>query len=302
MENNIDIVANIVTIATAIPTIIGILDGNNIFIIILLVIIFYLYSYYRLTRCIRNVGSLENRLSENISDLYYTMEDAYAKNTDINLFNKLVTQNLKECVNIISEVLNEYTRKKTTVTIRYFEEKFDNFDDAKVSIIAYSENCGEDRKEEFKKYTIKKKAKIVKENTDFKELVGAQRTLVTDYFYKGNLEKYHSDLGKNNRSYNNTTENWRDYYSGKIVVPIKFESNKLSSGKDEEVENIVGFLTADTLSKTAFSKRKMRFYINLMQSYAVRLYVILDKYSDYLAKMERGEKNDRFYSKIDKIL
>lgn len=293
MELNFEKIASIIlTIVGGIVDLISliqIITGNWgwTFAILLTVIFFCSCSYYKLSKSISRVISSENSLSEYISDLYYTMEEAYLKKTDINLFNKLVTQNLKECVNIISEVFNEYTRKETTVTIRYFKERFDNFDDAKVSIIAYSKNCGKDREEEFKK-CIKKKPKIVKENTDFKELVGSERTLVTDYFYEGNLEKYSA---KYNKSYNNTTEKWNKFYNAKIVIPIKFESNKLFPEKEDEVENIVGFLTVDTLSKNAFSKRKMRFYVNLIQSYAIRLYVILDKYSYYLANIEgRGKK------------
>lgn len=128
---------------------------------------------------------------------------------------------------------------------------------------------------------------LVSENTDFISIIQNSKGNGS-YFYQGDLEKYEKELHKSGEKYLNTTENWRKYYIGTIVAPIRAANNILFYRTENEDYCIWGFLCVDSLSKSAFPKNKEKDYTHIVKSYASILFNVLSKYQYYLLQLNKS--------------
>ena len=115
---------------------------------------------------------------------------------------------------------------------------------------------------------------LVSQNTDFISII-QNREGNGSYFYQGNLVKFEKQLHKSGEKYLNTTENWRKYYIGTIVAPIRAANDILFYRTENEDYCIWGFLCVDSLSKSAFPKNKEKDYTHIVKSYASILFNVL---------------------------
>lgn len=265
-------------------------------ILILVFALSHIYIYKRNNILRKNLTRINKQITLCDRNLYYSMKNSYKKDVDISTFNSLVMQGLKEYVNGIADLLSQITRRNVTVSIRFFEERTENLSESILKILTYSKNCTEEREELFTLNT-KENLKVVKENTDFFCIVGSQRPQM-EYFYQSNLEKYDKikqEANGLNSGYFNTTKEWKKYYNCKIVIPIQMENNKLFFKKENEGIDIIGFLCVDAEKAETFpnNEKDKRFFVSLLESYANRLYIILNKYNYYLAKRKEGKIHEK---------
>ena len=128
---------------------------------------------------------------------------------------------------------------------------------------------------------------LVSENTDFISIIQNSKGNGS-YFYQGNLVKFEKQLHKSGEKYLNTTENWRKYYIGTIVAPIRAANDILFYRTENEDYCVWGFLCVDSLSKSAFPKNKEKDYTHIVKSYASILFNVLSKYQYYLLQLNQG--------------
>ena len=288
----LDIISSLLNIRNAgIPIVFTII---NIIIVIGLSVV-YIYSNNKKNIIRKKVAKLNKNATLCDKNLYYSMKNSYKNDVDISTFNELVMMSLKEYVTTIAEILSTYTNERITVTIRFFEEKVKNINESKLKILTYSKNCS-DKREDLFLQNKEGNLKVVKDNTDFKLIIGDRKSQI-EYFYQTDLEEYDKRLRQDGgylRGYLNTTPNWEDYYKSRIVVPIRMENNKLFFKEEDEGEDIIAFLCADAEKAGTFPDKddERRFYISLLETYANRLYIILNKYTYYLTKRKEGKVHE----------
>lgn len=239
------------------------------------------------------INKVTKKINCSDTDLYFAMKMAYKKDTDINTFTDLFITKIDSYVEELAKLFKLYAKENIVITIRFFEERKNNLDESILTILSHSEYNNKDRTKYYNQ-NKNKCSKKVKDNTEFYALIGNNRNSQIEYFYHGNLKEYNEFLknvsGKSN-GYKNSTLEWEQFYNAKIVVPIKIENKKLFYKKENDEDDIIGFLCADTMSSKIFTKEKEEFYTSLMQSYASRLYIILNKYYYYSNQIKGGKKH-----------
>lgn len=240
----------------------------------------------------KDTGLLNRQIAECEKMLYYSMENAYKKNNGYETMNNITLEGLKKYVSRVANVLSIYTNKKVTVSIRFFEEE-EEVNNSKLKILEFSENCDSEREYLFR--DKEKSKKTIKYNTDFKSIIGEGRTESVNYFYESDLNKLNKKLLKTSgKGYENETPNREAYYNSRIVVPISTNNSNLFYKKEKSGNDIKGFLCADSKKENTFpcNKIKKYFYLHLMETYASKLYIILNKYSYYLSNISKGVLHD----------
>lgn len=124
------------------------------------------------------------------------------------------------------------------------------------------------------------------------DIVSEKRRGNDSSFYQGNLKEFAESLKKIGQKYQNSTENWEDYYIGTIVVPIRIANKRLFYTSEEESYNILGFLCADSLSTKAFTEEAKQRNIYYVKAYAALIYNILSKYQFYLKQLGKFTVDD----------
>lgn len=163
-----------------------------------------------------------------------------------------------------------------------------NLEEAKVSTFCRSKNSDSRR-------VTDKNSKLIKDNTDFFEILSNENGNSDSFFYQTDLKQYEKALEKVNKVYRNTTKNYEKYYRGTIVAPIRVRKDHLHFLEEETGYDVIGFLCVDSLSTEAFrdiESDKIN-YSRILKSFAAEMYIILNKYTYYLNKMSGGnnEKN-----------
>lgn len=171
----------------------------------------------------------------------------------------------------------------------------------KASIRTFARSHNTNRERSANDVRSGKNGVLVSENTDFISII-QNRKGNGSYFYQGNLVKFEKQLHKSGEKYLNTTENWRKYYIGTIVAPIRAANDILFYRTENEDYCIWGFLCVDSLSKSAFPKNKEKDYTHIVKSYASILFNVLSKYQYYLLQLNQGtvptysSQNNRNYT------
>ncbi len=290
-----ELIVAIMTIATAIGISIQFkLNWVSIILIIISgILIIALIKFLKKFEKIKKETGFHNRqIAECEKTLYYSMENSYKKNEGYETMNHIALEGLKKYVSQVAKVLSIYTNRNITVSIRFFEEK-EEVDDSRLKILEFSENCDSEREYLFK--DKEKSIKTIKNNTDFKNIIGEERTESINYFYESDLNKLNKKLLKvSGKGYENETPNRKEYYNSRIVVPISTKNSNLFYKEEKSGNDIKGFLCADAKKENTFSNNKIKkyFYLHLMETYASKLYIILNKYTYYLNSISKGVKHD----------
>lgn len=273
MENKISLIATIIDLITVIVTLIMSISMPQLanFCIIILIflsiglLVSLIISFKKNQQLSKKIGLSNRQIAQCEKDLYYSMKNSYKRDEDISTINKLVMNGLKDYVNIIADILSEYTKKQVTVSIRFFKEIKEPIDNSILSVLSYSKNCDIDREALFNNEITS--SKIVNQNTDFMQIVGENIKYKVDYIYEPDLSKYDDKLNSQGivKGYENTTPNRKKYYNGRIVIPICADNNSLFFKKETNGIDIKGFLCADVKEKNAFpnSENKKYFLIYL---------------------------------------
>ena len=290
-----ELIGAIITIVTAVGISIQFkINWISIVCIIILGIltIVLIRLFKKFERIKKDTGLLNRQIAECEKMLYYSMENSYKKNNGYETMNHIALGGLKNYVSRVANVLSIYTNKKVTVSIRFFEEE-EEVNNSKLKILEFSENCDSEREYLFR--DKEKSIKTVKYNTDFKSIIGEGRTESVNYFYEPDLNKLNKKLLKTSgKGYENETPNRESYYNSRIVVPISTNNSNLFYKKEKSGNDIKGFLCADSKKENTFPHNKIKkyFYIHLMETYASKLYIILNKYAYYLSNISKGVIHD----------
>ncbi len=303
MKETIDLISSIIELVKLLASIgifnfiMNLIIQNEVFVLIISIMIAVFIITIK-TNLRRNnqlqteVAMYQRKMSICENQLYFSMENSYKRNEDASTLNTIVMRELKEYVNSIAHILSRYVKEEITVSIRFFKKVENPIVESTLNVLAFSENCGIDREKLFK--DEKNNSKKVKDNTEYDLILNKDAQGVTDYFYESNLKKLNKKMLKiGHGGYKNTTPNWELYYNGKIVVPICMENKFLFFKKQNNDIDIEGFLCADVKKSGAFSDKKKYFLLYLMESYANKLYIILNKYSYYLDNISKGVTHDK---------
>lgn len=120
----------------------------------------------------------------------------------------------------------------------------------------------------------------VHKNTDFKLIM----VETYPYFAFNNLKNFEKET---RTEYENTTDHWEKKYLATIVFPI---SKCISSHKEKESFEVLGFLCVDTLSTQAFSGDVGPMCIDFVESLSYLLYAFLDKCIQYREALEQTQQ------------
>lgn len=125
---------------------------------------------------------------------------------------------------------------------------------------------------------------LISKNTDFQYIISPPDFYRKKYFYEQNLQKFDEYLMKQHRErYQNTTEDYWDFYRAALVVPIHISRTHLYFSQKNNY-HIVGFLCIDTMSTQAFIPEYEEQFVKIAKSFAAVMYIIMNKYQYYLSK------------------
>ena len=210
------------------------------------------------------------------------------KNRRINELTNETRTFLINALDYLCEILHSDTGQKVCACIKLIENTGNvvtNIDKNKATVITFCRSKNTDlgrlSNDEKENSSIK-----IKDNTDFDCILNGQ-----SYFYVSDLQRYDKKLRQSNNLYRNTTENYEKYYKGTIVAPIRIKKEHLHYTKEEKGYDIVGFLCVDSLSTSAFreSEHYEYAYSHIVKSFAAEMYIILNKYTFYLSKIDGGK-------------
>lgn len=292
-DNILKIIAGITVIVELINKLIE-FPYHSIILVVGFIILFVMniYTLNRNKIQTKKIHECHNKLSYYDKNLFFEMHRSYKRNIDISTFNDLFMEKINAYLEELAKLINVYARKNIVLTVRFFDEKKSNLEESILTILSHSEYYDSNR-DKYYEEKGKKCPKKINENTEFLKLIDEKNKLL--YFYESDLEKYDKSLRSNNTrdtKYKNETPNWEEFYISRVVVPIKIERKKLFYLKSDDGDDIIGFLIADVKSNKVFTEAKKNLYISIMQGYASRLYIILNKYNQYLNEM-RSDSNDK---------
>lgn len=229
--------------------------------------------------------------------------DYKRQNLNLKLLTDTVEHFLENALDYLTETLSTITEEKVCGCIKVIVgqgfEKI-SYEEAKVKTFVRSHNSQEERKSFDVRFSSGVK---ISDNTDFMSIVSENRRGNDSSFYQGNLKEYAESLKKIGQKYQNSTENWEDYYCGTIVVPVRIANKRLFYTVEEESYNILGFLCVDSLSDRAFTEEARESNIYIVKSYAALIYNILSKYQFYLKQLgktdtimveSKGQRNNTY--------
>lgn len=217
------------------------------------------------------------------------MECFYKRKTlTVESLTLMVDSFLKDGLGCLSDTLTYMTGYEVCSCVKsIIGEGFDNIEyrNARVKTFVRSQNS----KPERKSYDVNRPEGVrISENTDFMDIVSKDRIGNDSAFYQPDLKEYDAQLRKINKSYQNTTLRWDEYYIGTIVVPIRIANSRLFYTNAEKSYNTLGFLCVDSMSNKAFPLKQKENYTNIMKSYAAMFYNIMNKYKFYLSQLTIG--------------
>lgn len=221
------------------------------------------------------------------------------KHIDQEVLTDMVESQLKKGLDEICEIFKVYTGEDdinscvkiiTSETDNLVPDKID-VENSQVYTFVRSSNTSTERKN-----TSENSPVSLKKNTDFKFIVNPPEYYRKGFFYEKDLHKFDEwlkNVAGKDAKYENTNENFWNYYRGVIVVPIRAEHKTLHFTCAKEDYHIIGFLCVDTMSTSAFITENTTPFINIMNAFASLFYLLLNKYKYYLERTEKnGEKQE----------
>lgn len=251
-------------------------------------------KYYQLLHDYRNV----------INDMEYSYKKNKLTETELTV---LVTHFLENALDYLVDTLKEMTGHEISGCVKAIIGGNCNrisYEDAKVNTFVRSHNTNPARKSLDQQ---DEEGVLVRENTDFLEIVAEDRSKNDSVFYQPNLKEYAEQLKSIGKVYKNSTPCWDKYYIGTIVAPIRIASKRLfylnnnqknvrrrKNKNNNSVYYILGFLCVDSLSEEAFTLEQKDNYTFIVKSYAAEMFNILSKNQFYLKRLhENGQNMDK---------
>ncbi|MBU0995901.1 MAG: hypothetical protein KJ737_25685 [Proteobacteria bacterium] len=191
-------------------------------------------------------------------------------NLNLNNVCKIVLDNL-------STILNEITGEKINVCIKYFcidqpvyfskltHEEKENLCVTVLSRCKYSENRRSNTKD-----------KII-DNTDLKWITFEKYK----HFAEPDLESFNRRLQETTKfeKYLDSNSSWKDTYKAKITVPIQLDMSFLrNSAVEGKSYDLLGFITADSPSTSAFRDDNLEYMVEICKAFADVIYRYLERY------------------------
>lgn len=226
-----------------------------------------------------------HKLAHDTRDLYYETLHAYRlQQLSIETLSNLYVSKLTCILNLLCDILKKHTTKDICACIKLiqYNDSQDTLDmgTAKLETFCRSGNSSTNRGEYEKTLEIK-----LSDNTDYLEIIDG--TSEKNYFYQSSLSAYDKLLQEQGRSYKNTNINWKRYYEGVIIVPIRIETKKLYHIKRDNSYHIIGFLCVDSESKDAFPTKHETYYAEIVKAFGDVIYILLSQYKYYLNKLKK---------------
>ncbi len=207
----------------------------------------------------------------------------------------LTTITREYLINMLEKLCNiykAYTGKDMNACIKLIGKEnedinFDKIDKENATVYTFvrSKNISKQRED-----ASDNQAVLISKNTDFSYIISPPDFYKKQYFYEQDIHLFDEELKKHQQKYENTTENYWDFYRAAIVVPIRIAHSHLhfTAPTDPFDYHIVGFLCIDTKSTHAFIPEYEEQFIQIAKSFAAIIYVIMNKYNFYLQKCKNG--------------
>lgn len=235
---------------------------------------------------ISSISSVTHGLLHRVRDSIYFMENAYENKqfSSVIDFEEFVTSQILQLMDFMSQELSKLTKCDVRTCIKsiyYTTDTEDEIISGKLVTFARSgyKNVNEMMQEH-------REPIVISENTDFLSIVSSEKNRrQRQYFFETNLEKYDQHLRKNGDCYKNSNIAWKEDYITTIVCPIRLKRKK-SFNNSFLVYDLIGFLCADSLDETAFTKETKTFCLDIMKGMADILYVYLDRFMDNYAELK----------------
>lgn len=221
---------------------------------------------------------------------YYFDVLRYRKEGKLNL--ELLTQvtitYLRGLLDKACDIYESYTGSKMNACIKVFGKQnedvgFDtiDFESATVYTLVRSGNLSPARE-----VACDDKPVSLKGNTDFCLILDPPPFYRRNYLYQQNLQEFDKYLQSHDRKYENTTENYWNYYRGTLIVPIRMSHSHLhfTERNKEDEDHVLGFLCIDTMSTEAFISEFEDAFVQIARSFAALTYLVLNKYHYYLKR------------------
>lgn len=223
------------------------------------------FLHYKLIHNIRNnIVELEP-LSEKLQkfskdDNIDAISECY--NTEI----EILKNNLKDCVDSLSEYLSEYRNSTISVCIKIFKKRNrnrDEFQSEEIISLIRSSNT-----ENFRKNSEKT---FVGQNTDFTNLCKGQMV----FFGSANLQKI-----KESGHYINDSKNWKENkYTSTLVTPIRYHNNDSNNDHNKNIKSdVIGFLCIDSQDEIKEWENSDSFELQIMAVFSDIIYVYIKEF------------------------
>jgi hypothetical protein len=203
--------------------------------------------------------------------------------THLNLVGKNVVDNL-------STILNELTGEKINVCIKYFcistpvnfglltHEQKQNLQVTVLSRCKYSEKRRGNTKDN------------LVDNTDLKWITFEQHK----HFAEADLFEFSKRLkAAKGESYSDSNPAWRETFNAKITVPIQLDLSYVKPNViKEKAYDLLGFITADSKSTSAFRDDNIHYFVEICKAYADILYRYLERFIFLWGQLQTYEINE----------
>lgn len=301
--NIVSIVSGLFTILTGVLAIIEFFRGDShagrvIMLALAGSIAFNIILFFRIRKYtnlevlrMKKVTSNIHNLLHNVRDVYFDIMHSHKKNTlSEHWLAKTYKSELPKILDNLCTVMGAYTSKEISACIKLitYSDPNDTVDLENATLVTFCRSSNSDHNRNA--YETTSRPILLRENTDFYEVLSKDYEKI--YFYQGDLVDYENRLKVNGERYKNSNPNWKDFYRGTIVVPIRIEYDKLYHLKQDEAYHVIGFLCIDSMSTDAFTKQREKYNVDLAFAYADVIYILLGQYRHYLRKFQEAKEKD----------
>ena len=298
--NIVSIVSGILTIITSIFAVIDFFrwtsSTGNVIVFSFLASLFFNVILFTRNRKFMSLEHLRmkqvtknmHNLLHNVRDVYFDIMHSHKKNTlNEHWLAKTYKAELSKILDNLCSVMSAYTSQDVSACIKLitYSDPNDTIDLENATLVTFSRSTNSDHGRN--DYESSQKPILLRENTDFFEVVS--KNFEKTYFYQSNLVAYDEQLQSNGEHYKNSNPNWKQFYRGTIVVPIRIQFDKLYHLKKDDAYHIIGFLCVDSMSTDAFTKQHEKYNVDLVYAYADVIYILLGQYRHYLRKFEEAK-------------